>query len=96
MCGTSSVISRWTKLDYRHMNHWVKSMTAKGRSPKTIHHVHGLISAAMNTAEMLQYIPGPLVVAAGVSLAPLSRSEDQLAGFGGFVIVYQSSVYDVG
>ncbi|MDQ0211365.1 hypothetical protein [Arthrobacter bambusae] len=45
------------KLDYRHMNHWVKSMLAKGRSPKTIHNVHGLISAAMNTAEMLQYIP---------------------------------------
>lgn len=35
------------KLDYRHIAHWVKSMSAKGRSAKTIHNVHGLISAAM-------------------------------------------------
>lgn len=41
------------KLDYRVMAHWVKSMLAKGKAPKTIHNIHGLISAAMNTAEML-------------------------------------------
>ena len=41
------------KLDYRLIAHWVKSMMAKGKAPKTIHNVHGLISAAMNTAEML-------------------------------------------
>ncbi|WP_437773300.1 tyrosine-type recombinase/integrase [Arthrobacter sp. KNU40] len=63
------------KLDYRHMNHWVKSMLAKGRSPKTIHNVHGLISAAMNTAEMLQYIPrNPC---RGVQLPSLDRAEDE-------------------
>ena len=44
------------KLDYRLIAHWVKSMMAKGRAPKTIQNVHGLISAAMNTAEMLGYI----------------------------------------
>ncbi|WP_256583251.1 hypothetical protein, partial [Pseudomonas sp. FW305-25] len=44
------------KLDYRLIAHWVKSMMAKGKAPKTIHNVHGLISAAMNTAEMLGYI----------------------------------------
>ena len=44
------------KLDYRLIAHWVKSMMGKGKAPKTIHNVHGLISAAMNTAEMLGYI----------------------------------------
>ncbi|MFB9715547.1 tyrosine-type recombinase/integrase [Arthrobacter methylotrophus] len=63
------------KLDYRHMNHWVKSMMAKGRSPKTIHNVHDLISAAMNTAEMLQYIPrNPC---RGVQLPGLDLAEDE-------------------
>jgi hypothetical protein len=45
------------KLDYRVIAHWVKAMMAKGKAPKTIHNIHGLISAAMNTAEMLGYIP---------------------------------------
>jgi len=31
------------KLDYRVIAHWVKSMMAKGKAPKTIHNVHGLI-----------------------------------------------------
>lgn len=59
------------KLDYRHIMHWVKSMRTKGRSPKTIHNVHGLISAAMNTAEMLGYIPrNPC---RGVQLPPIEK-----------------------
>lgn len=63
------------KLDYRHIMHWVKSMRAKGRSPKTIHNVHGLISAAMNTAEMLGYIPrNPC---RGVQLPPIEKAEDE-------------------
>lgn len=37
------------KLEYRLIAHWVKSMMARGKAPKTIHNVHGLISAAMNT-----------------------------------------------
>jgi hypothetical protein len=44
------------KLDYRLITHWVKAMAAKGLAPKTIHNIHGLISAAINTAEMLGYI----------------------------------------
>src|SRR5688500_18214326 len=44
------------KLDYRLIAHWVKSMAAKGLAPKTIHNVHGLISAAMNTAENLGHL----------------------------------------
>ncbi|MET3934995.1 tyrosine-type recombinase/integrase [Arthrobacter sp. OAP107] len=43
------------KLDYRHMTYWIKSMQAKGRSPKTIKNNHGLIYAAMETAVMLRY-----------------------------------------
>jgi integrase len=63
------------KLDYRLLAHWVKSMVAKGRAPKTIHNVHGLISAAMNTAEMLGYIPrNPC---RGVQLPPIEKAEDE-------------------
>ncbi|MFH5879466.1 tyrosine-type recombinase/integrase [Arthrobacter sp. NA-172] len=43
------------KLDYRHLTHWIKSMLKKGRTPKTIRNVHGLIFAAMETAVMLRY-----------------------------------------
>ena len=64
------------KLDYRHIAHWVKSMTAKGRSAKTIHNVHGLISAAMNTVEQLKYIPrNPC---RGVQLPNLQKPEDEV------------------
>ena len=63
------------KLDYRHIAHWVKSMSVKGRSPKTIHNVHGLISAAMNTAEMLGYVPrNPC---RGVQLPSVEKAEDE-------------------
>lgn len=63
------------KLDYRHLNHWAKSMMAKGKSPKTVHNVHGLISAAMNTAEMLHYIPrNPC---RGVQLPSIDKAEDE-------------------
>lgn len=63
------------KLDYRHLNHWVKSMVKKGKAPKTIHNVHGLISAAMNTAEMLQYIQrNPC---RGVQLPNVDKAEDE-------------------
>lgn len=63
------------KLDYRHLHHWAKSMMAKGKSPKTIHNVHGLISAAMNTAEMLRYIPrNPC---RGVQLPSIDKAEDE-------------------
>ena len=63
------------KLDYRLIAHWVKSMMAKGKAPKTIHNVHGLISAAMNTAEMLGYIArNPC---RGVQLPGIEKAEDE-------------------
>ncbi len=43
------------KLDYRHLTYWIKTMQAKGRSPKTIKNNHGLIFSAMETAVMLRY-----------------------------------------
>lgn len=63
------------KLDYRHLNHWAKAMMAKGKAPKTIHNVHGLISAAMNTAEQLGYITrNPC---RGVQLPRIDKAEDE-------------------
>jgi integrase len=38
-----------TKVEYRDIVAWVKSMQAKGLAPKTIKNVHGLISASFNT-----------------------------------------------
>jgi integrase len=50
-------------------------MMAKGLAPKTVHNVHGLISAAMNTAEMLGYISrNPC---RGVQLPPIEKAEDE-------------------
>ncbi|BCW44727.1 hypothetical protein StoSoilB5_19110 [Arthrobacter sp. StoSoilB5] len=64
------------KLDYRMIAYWVKSMMAKGRSPKTIKNVHGLISASMNTAEMLGYITrNPC---RGVQLPSVEKAEDEM------------------
>jgi hypothetical protein len=40
---------------YRHVAGWVRAMTEKGLSPKTIANVHGLLSAAMTTAVRLGY-----------------------------------------
>jgi integrase len=63
------------KLDYRHITHWVNSMMAKRCSPKTIHNVHGLISAAMNTAEMLGYVSrNPC---RGVQLPSVEKADDE-------------------
>ncbi|MFS2087633.1 tyrosine-type recombinase/integrase [Paenarthrobacter nicotinovorans] len=64
------------KLDYRMIAYWVKSMMAKGRSPKTIKNVHGLISASMNTAEMLGSITrNPC---RGVQLPSVEKAEDEM------------------
>ncbi|MBP2266400.1 integrase [Pseudarthrobacter sp. PvP004] len=64
------------KLDYRLIAYWVKSMMAKGRSPKTIKNVHGLISASMNTAEMLGCITrNPC---RGVQLPSVEKAEDEM------------------
>ncbi|MCR1160368.1 site-specific integrase [Paenarthrobacter sp. UW852] len=64
------------KLDYRMIAYWVKSMMAKGPAPKTIKNVHGLISASMNTAEMLGYITrNPC---RGVQLPSVEKAEDEM------------------
>ncbi|MDM7856653.1 tyrosine-type recombinase/integrase [Cellulomonas alba] len=44
-------------ISYRHVSTWVRSMSARGYSPKTIANVHGLFSAAMSTAVRLGYRP---------------------------------------
>lgn len=41
---------------YRDIMRWVQSLLRQGVAPKTIHNVHGLLSAAMTTAEVLGYI----------------------------------------
>ncbi|MDR6989123.1 integrase [Paenarthrobacter nitroguajacolicus] len=54
---------------------WIKSLTAEGVAPKSIHNMHGLLSAAMKTAERLQYIPrNPC---RGIQLPTLERAEDE-------------------
>jgi len=42
-------------ITYRHIAGWVRAMSEKGLSPKTIANVHGLLSAAMATAVRLGY-----------------------------------------
>jgi integrase len=44
-------------LDYRHITAWIRGMQKKDLSPKTIRNVHGLLSAAMETAVKLKYRP---------------------------------------
>lgn len=61
-------------LGYRDIIHWIKSLTAKGIAPKSIHNMHGLLSASMNTAELLLYITrNPC---RGIQLPTLERAED--------------------
>ncbi|SKB72847.1 Site-specific recombinase XerD [Arthrobacter sp. 31Cvi3.1E] len=59
---------------YRDIIHWIKSLTVEGIAPKSIHNMHGLLSASMNTAELLQYITrNPC---RGIQLPTLERAED--------------------
>lgn len=44
-------------LTYRHFARWVRAITDKGLSPKTIANLHGLPSAALTTAVRLGYWP---------------------------------------
>ncbi|NHW48703.1 site-specific integrase [Paenarthrobacter sp. MSM-2-10-13] len=62
------------ELGYRDVMLWLRTLSNKGMAPKTIHNIHGLLSAALQTAEKLQYIPrNPC---RGVRLPPLERSDD--------------------
>lgn len=42
---------------YREVMRWIKGLTVEGVAPKSIHNMHGLLSAAMKTAELLGYVP---------------------------------------
>jgi hypothetical protein len=80
------------KLDYRLLAHWVKSMMANGLAPNTVHSVHGLISAAVNTAEMLgphrNPSPDPILTAFSLlsdvrlGCTPTGRGRQEAAGGG--------------
>ncbi len=60
---------------YRMNGHGVRSTTAKGRL-KTGHNIHGLTSAATNTAEMLRYITRH--PCCGVQLPNIEKAEDEV------------------
>ncbi|KGM09735.1 tyrosine-type recombinase/integrase [Cellulomonas bogoriensis] len=62
---------------YRHVAGWVRAMTEKGLSPKTVANVHGLLSAAMTTAVRLGYrADNPCV---GVELPKSVATRDEMA-----------------
>lgn len=61
---------------YRHVAGWVRAMTEKGLSPKTIANVHGLLSAAMTTAVRLGYRGGNPCV--GVELPKSTSTRDEM------------------
>ncbi|MGC0239489.1 tyrosine-type recombinase/integrase [Arthrobacter sp. SD76] len=59
---------------YRDVMRWVKALSVDGVAPKSIKNIHGLLSAAMKTAELLGYISrNPC---RGVALPTVERAED--------------------
>ncbi|MGG5174844.1 tyrosine-type recombinase/integrase [Pseudarthrobacter sp. J1763] len=59
---------------YRDVIHWVKGISVAGVAPKSIKNMHGLLSAAMKTAELLGYISrNPC---RGVPLPTVERADD--------------------
>ncbi len=63
-------------ITYRHIAGWVRAMSEKGLSPKTIANVHGLLSAAMATAVKLGYrAENPCV---GVELPKSVATHDEM------------------
>lgn len=63
------------ELSIRHLTAWVRSMQEKGLSPKTIRNIHGLISAAMETAMRLGYRPDN--PCRGITLPTTEHAEDK-------------------
>lgn len=59
---------------YRDVMLWIKGLTVDGVAPKSIKNMHGLLSAAMKTAELLGYIPRS--PCRGVPLPTVERAED--------------------
>ncbi len=63
------------KFGYREVVRWIKRLSAEGVAPKSIHNMHGLLSAAMKTAELLNYVPrNPC---RGVPLPTVERAGDE-------------------
>ncbi|WP_066281716.1 site-specific integrase [Arthrobacter sp. OY3WO11] len=68
---------------YREVMRWIKGLSAVGVAPKSIHNIHGVLSAAMKTAELLEYIsrnpcrsvPLPTVERAGEEAMFLTHAE---------------------
>ncbi|WP_285244079.1 site-specific integrase [Pseudarthrobacter sp. fls2-241-R2A-127] len=59
---------------YRDVTRWVKGLAVDGVAPKSIKNMHGLLSAAMKTAQLLGYISrNPC---RGVPLPTVERAED--------------------
>lgn len=59
---------------YRDVMRWIKGLSAHGLAPKSIHNLHGLLSAALKTAELLGYISrNPC---RGVPLPTVESTED--------------------
>ncbi|MGK3957582.1 tyrosine-type recombinase/integrase [Arthrobacter sp. R4] len=59
---------------YRDVMRWVKGLSVDGVAPKSIKNMHGLLSAAMKTAELLGYISRS--PCRGVPLPTVERAED--------------------
>lgn len=60
---------------YREVMCWIKGLSAKGVAPKSIHNMHGLLSAAMKTASLLGYVSrNPC---RGVPLPAVERAGDE-------------------
>ncbi|MFE4833729.1 site-specific integrase [Arthrobacter sp. NPDC056691] len=61
-------------LGYRELMQWVKGLLVQGIAPKSIHNMHGLLSSAMRTAELLQYVSrNPCH---GIALPTVERTDD--------------------
>ncbi|MHC6231906.1 tyrosine-type recombinase/integrase [Arthrobacter sp. MMS24-T111] len=59
---------------YRDVMRWIKGLSVQGLAPKSIHNLHGLLSAALKTAELLGYISrNPC---RGVPLPTVESAED--------------------
>lgn len=61
---------------YREVTCWIKGLMVHEVAPKSIHNMHGLLSAAMKTAELLEYVSrNPC---RGVPLPTVERAEDDV------------------
>ncbi len=72
LLGTAPVSS----IGYREVAGFIRGLSAKGLSPKTIANIHGLLSASMTTAVRLGYRPDNPCV--GVSLPKSQLTHDEM------------------